>query len=144
MAWIYDAVISWWVSGKANIPIWIMVLWWVWIAVWLALFGPRIIKRVWWEITEIDQVRAFSIALSAALTVIFASQLWLPVSSTHIALGWIFWVWFLREYLHKKEHNKKEVYLKRDMLFKIISAWLITVPVVAFLSGIIYLGISSI
>jgi len=39
------------------------------------------------EITELDQVRAFSIALSAAMTVIVASQLGLPVSSTHIALG---------------------------------------------------------
>lgn len=143
LAWIYDAIVSWWITWKASIPIWIMVIWWAGISIWLYLFWPRIIKRVWWEITELDQVRAFSIALSAALTVIIASQLWLPVSSTHIALGWIFWVWFLREYLDKKHNKKKEIHVKRDLIYKIIAAWLITVPVVAFLSGMVFLLIES-
>jgi PiT family inorganic phosphate transporter len=51
------------------------------------------------EITELDQTRAFSIAMAAAITVIIASQLGLPVSSTHIAVGGVFGVGFLREYL---------------------------------------------
>ncbi len=53
----------------------------------LYLYGPAIIKTVGSEITELDQIRAFCIALAAAITVIIASQLGLPVSSTHIALG---------------------------------------------------------
>jgi PiT family inorganic phosphate transporter len=44
-------------------------------------------------------MRAFCIALAAAITVIIASQLKLPVSSTHIAIGGVFGVGFLREYL---------------------------------------------
>jgi len=44
-------------------------------------------------------MRAFSIAMAAAITVIIASQLGLPVSSTHIAVGGVFGVGFLREYL---------------------------------------------
>ena len=44
------------------------------------------------EITEIDKTRAFCIALAAAITVIIASQLGLPVSSTHIAVGGVFGV----------------------------------------------------
>ncbi len=51
------------------------------------------------EITELDQTRAFCIALAAAITVIIATQLGLPVSSTHIAVGAVFGVGFLREYL---------------------------------------------
>ncbi len=51
------------------------------------------------EITELDQTRAFFIAMSATITVIIASQLGLPVSSTHIAVGGVFGVGFLREYL---------------------------------------------
>ena len=69
------------------------------LAVGLMLFGPRLIKTVGTEITELDKTRAFCIALSAALTVIIASQLGLPVSSTHIAIGGVFGVGFLREYL---------------------------------------------
>lgn len=144
LAWIYDAVVSWGVSSKAEIPFWIMLLWGSWISIWLWVFWSRMIKVVWWEITELDQVRAFSIALSAAITVIIASQMWLPVSSTHIALGWIFWVWFLREYLHKKEHSKKEVFVQRGMVFKIVSAWIITVPIIAFMSWMIFLWLTAI
>ena len=57
------------------------------ISIGLLLYGPKIIKTVGSEITELDQVRAFCIALAAAIIVIIASQLGLPVSSTHIALG---------------------------------------------------------
>lgn len=139
LAAIYDSLVNSWVSWSVWIPFWIMLLWWTWLSFWLMLFGPKIIKAVWWEITELDQIRAFCIALSAAFTVILASQMWLPVSSTHIAIGWVFWVWFLREYLHKREHWKKEKFVERAMLSKIVAAWLITVPVVAFLAWAIFL-----
>ena len=143
LAAIYDTVINSSVSTSVGIPIWIMVIWWLWISVWLALYWPRIIKTVWHEITELDQVRAFSIALSAAITVIIASQLQLPVSSTHIALGWVFGVGFLREYLDRKHHNKKEIYVRRDMIWKIASAWIITVPAVAMLSWLIFILLAA-
>ena len=139
IAWIYDAVISWSVSWNVWIEAWILILGWLWITFWLALYWPRIIKTVWHEITELDRVRAFSIALAAAITVIIASQLWLPVSSTHIALGWIFWVWFLREWLDRKTRNPEEKYVKRELIWKIAAAWVITVPVVAFISWNIFL-----
>jgi PiT family inorganic phosphate transporter len=107
------------------------------------MFWPRIIKTVWSEITELDKIRAFTIALSAAITVIIASQLWLPVSSTHIALGWIFGVWFLREYLHNKKDTEKQIFVKRSHLWKIAWAWLVTVPSVAFMSGIIFILLNT-
>jgi PiT family inorganic phosphate transporter len=46
-----------------------------------------------------DQMRAYCIAIAAAITVIIATQLGLPVSSTHIAVGGVFGVGFLREYI---------------------------------------------
>ena len=141
---IYDAAVNSAISSKVDIPLWVMVVWAWWIVVWLALFWWRIIKTVWHEITELDQIRAFSIALAAAITVIMASQLWLPVSSTHIALGWIFGVWFLREYLHNKWDNEKQKFVKREHLWKIAWAWVITVPSVAFLSWTIFLIMSSV
>jgi PiT family inorganic phosphate transporter len=50
-------------------------------------------------------MRAYSVAMAASVTVIFASQLGLPVSSTHIAVGGIFGVGFLREYLKRNYAN---------------------------------------
>ncbi len=65
----------------------------------LALFGPRLIRTVGEKITKMDAPRAYCVALSAAITVLIASALGLPVSSTHIAIGGIFGVGFLREQL---------------------------------------------
>jgi inorganic phosphate transporter, PiT family len=67
------------------------------IALGLALYGPKLIRTVGGEMTDLDQMRAICVAMAAALTVIVASQLGLPVSSTHIAIGGIFGVGFLRE-----------------------------------------------
>jgi PiT family inorganic phosphate transporter len=106
LAAINDALLTGAVSGKASIPIWIMMVGGIGIAVGLALFGPKLIKTVGSEITELDKTRAFCVAMAAAITVIVASQLGLPVSSTHIAVGGIFGVGFLREYL-KQSYEKK-------------------------------------
>jgi PiT family inorganic phosphate transporter len=99
LAAINDALTSGDISSKASIPMWVMMIGAIGIALGLALYGPKLIRTVGSEITELDQTRAFCIALSAAITVIIASQLGLPVSSTHIAVGAIFGVGFLREYL---------------------------------------------
>ncbi|MDI9244098.1 inorganic phosphate transporter [Marinobacter sp. CHS3-4] len=99
LAAINDALSAGAVVTSAAIPLWVMLVGALGLAVGLMLFGPRLIKTVGSEITELDKTRAFCVALSAALTVIIASQLGLPVSSTHIAVGGVFGVGFLREYL---------------------------------------------
>ena len=99
LAAINDAVVNGGISSKASIPLWVMGVGALGIALGLALYGPKLIKTVGSEITELDQIRAFSIAMAASITVIIASQLGLPVSSTHIAIGGVFGVGFLREYL---------------------------------------------
>ena len=103
LAAINDAVMHGGISQKASIPLWVMAVGAIGIAIGLALFGPKLIKTVGSEITELDQMRAYSIAMAAAITVIIASQLGLPVSSTHIAVGGVFGVGFLREYLDRGE-----------------------------------------
>jgi PiT family inorganic phosphate transporter len=99
LAAINDALTTGDISSKASIPLWVMMIGAIGITLGLALYGPKLIKTVGSEITELDQMRAFCVALSAAITVIIATQLGLPVSSTHIAVGAIFGVGFLREYL---------------------------------------------
>ena len=105
LAAINDAVTNFSISSKVGIPLWVMAVGAFGIAIGLALYGPKLIKTVGSEITELDQVRAFSIAMAAAITVIIASQLGLPVSSTHIAVGGVFGVGFLREWLDSSEEK---------------------------------------
>ncbi len=194
LAAIYDALSHATISAKASIPLWVMVTGGIGISVGLSLFGPRLIKTVGSEITELDPMRAFSIMMAAAITVVIASQLGLPVSSTHIAVGGVFGVGFLREWLDRKgtdekhkalqaqlkmvEEFKKELknvgdnyqrkaelfeiikaekkkvkalkkilkesYVKRGMVNKIVAAWIITVPVAAIISAIIFFIIKGI
>ena len=109
LAAINDAVMTGGISAKAGIPFWVMGVGALGIAIGLALYGPRLIRTVGSEITELDQMRAFSVAMAAAITVIIASQLGLPVSSTHIAVGGIFGVGFLREWLDSSVSIQDEI-----------------------------------
>ncbi len=106
LAAIYDALNTGTIAANASIPFWVMLVGAVGLVVGLATFGPRLIRTVGGEITELDKSRAYCIAMSAAVTVIIASQLGLPVSSTHIALGGVFGVGFLREFLTTRYASK--------------------------------------
>ncbi|QFR39196.1 inorganic phosphate transporter [Candidatus Gracilibacteria bacterium 28_42_T64] len=87
---IYDAIINNGISKKAAIPLWIMGIGIVGLVIGLGFFGKRIIKKVGSDITELTPIRSFSIAMGSTCTVILASQLGIPVSSTHIAVGGVF------------------------------------------------------
>ncbi len=131
LAAINDAVMTGGISAKAGIPLWVMGVGAVGIAIGLALYGPKLIRTVGSEITELDQMRAFSVAMAAAITVIIASQLGLPVSSTHIAVGGIFGVGFLREYLDTTDakeviSREKELILDEKKQLKALQAELRT------------------
>ena len=118
LAAVADAVQSSGISSKASIPLWVMLVGAIGISLGLALYGPKLIRTVGSEITELNQIRAYSIAMAAAITVIIASQLGLPVSSTHIAIGGIFGVGFLREFLSTTTEQERieaeEQQLKED------------------------------
>ena len=86
------------ITAKALIPNWVMVIGAFGISLGLFLYGPKLIRMVGNQITKMNPMRAYCVALSAAITVIIASWLGLPVSSTHIAVGAVFGVGFYREY----------------------------------------------
>ncbi len=115
LAAINDVILNQTVSAKSHIPMWVMLVGAIGISLGLALYGPRLIKMVGSEITELDQTRAYSIAVSAALTVVIASQLGLPVSSTHIAIGGVFGVGFLREWLSSNNMSER-IYEEQKVL----------------------------
>jgi len=150
------------------LPFWVMLIGALGISLGLFLFGPRLIRMVGHQITRMNPMRAFCVALSAAITVIVASQLGLPVSSTHIAVGAVFGVGFFREYytthsrrrrdfvrVHQTRHIKKShlrvdrdklrrrKLVRRSHFFSILAAWIITVPASAGLAAAVYYGVST-
>jgi PiT family inorganic phosphate transporter len=133
------------IAAKVSIPIWVMAIGAVGIALGLLLFGPKLIDTVGQKITRLNAPRAYCVALSSAITVLIATTLGLPVSSTHIAIGAIFGVGFLREYIENPKNNKdqnkskaKRKLVRRRFLYSIAGAWIITVPASAALAGSIY------
>lgn len=152
------------VSAKVTLPIWILTIGAIGISVGLLLFGPKIIEIVGEKITKLDRARAFCVALSASITVIIASTLGLPVSSTHIAVGAVFGVGFFREFLVNSGYKsrkslevagapasnlsgedaviqmdkvQKRKLVRRRHLLGIIAAWVITVPASGMLAALI-------
>lgn len=109
LAAINEAVRSSEIATSAAIPLWVMGIGALGIAVGLAVYGPKLVRTVGSEITELDMMRAFCVSLAAAITVIIATHFGLPVSSTHIAVGAIFGVGFLRESLNHRYNQKLEL-----------------------------------
>lgn len=163
LAAIVDSVTTGGVAKKVEIPHWVLFVGGAGISMGLLLFGPKLIRTVGEQITRLNPVRAYCVALSAAITVIIASALGLPVSSTHIAVGAVFGVGFLREYitarqthinhgkvkkdpptpsewetLDAKEKSKTRRLVRRQHLWTILAAWLITVPCSAVLAAVIF------
>ncbi|PSJ51414.1 inorganic phosphate transporter [Kumtagia ephedrae] len=99
-------------GAAGTTPIWVMTIGALGISFGLLLFGPRLVRMVGQEITKLNPMRAFCIALSAALTVIVASWFGLPVSSTHIAVGAVFGVGFFREWYLANSVQRRR-YLQR-------------------------------
>ncbi|WP_108663385.1 inorganic phosphate transporter [Acuticoccus kandeliae] len=160
LAAIVDVSQSGAVTAAFAIPAWVMVIGAFGISIGLFLFGPRLIRMVGDQITKLNPMRAYCVALSAAITVIVASWLGLPVSSTHIAVGGVFGVGFFREWDSERrsrlkagrprrakqidiEERKRRKLVRRSHFMTIVAAWVITVPAAATMSAIVYLAIRA-
>lgn len=87
LAAIVHAVQGMGTVDKVTIPLWVMLISAFGTSFGLMLFGPKLIRMAGSEITKLNPKRAYCVALSAAITVIVASAMGLPVSSTHVAVG---------------------------------------------------------
>lgn len=147
-------------AAKVAIPTWVMVIGAFGISFGLFLFGPKLIRMVGSQITKLNPMRAFCVALSAAITVIVASWLGLPVSSTHIAVGGVFGVGFYREWHMERrlrslaaapdvkriatEERRRRKLVRRSHFMTIVAAWVITVPAAALMSGAIFFLLNAV
>lgn len=141
------------IADAVSIPFWVMVIGALGISFGLFLFGPKLIRMVGGEITKLNAMRAYCVALSAAITVILASWLGLPVSSTHIAVGGVFGVGFFREWDTARRMRlarvavptaegmaprRRRKLVRRSHVMTIALAWVVTVPAAAVLSMMIF------
>jgi len=165
LAAIVSAASSGAIATKVAIPFWVMCIGAVGISIGLALFGPRLIRMVGDQITKMNPMRAYCVALSAAITVLIASALGLPVSSTHIAVGAVFGVGFFREWqtsrrthinhgqyrkgkkfwetMDPDERAKRRRLVRRQHVVTIASAWVVTVPATALLAAGLFWGLRA-
>ena len=172
LAAIVNAASTGAVTANVGIPAWVLFVGAAGITMGLMLFGPKLIRTVGVKITRMNPMRAYCVALSAAITVIVASAFGLPVSSTHIAVGAVFGIGFLREYhsskgthmggyakkapglssprppskwdlLPAEEKTRRKKLVRRQYLWSIIAAWLITVPLSALFAGGIYIALNE-
>jgi PiT family inorganic phosphate transporter len=106
---IKEALISEQSLHYSALPTWLLLVAAIGIPLGIIVYGKRLINTIGNEITELDQIRAFCIVTSVATTVLFASLMGIPVSSTHTTVGAIFGIGFLRENLKKRFAVSKEI-----------------------------------
>lgn len=117
--------------SSEHVPLWILVLGGIGIATGIGMLGHRVIETLSKKITKLNNSRGFSVDFSAASTVVLASLMSLPVSSTHAATGAI-----VGSGLTEGEAVKTKV------LVKIFAMWIVTVPAAAIITIAIYWCIS--
>ncbi|MGI3170681.1 inorganic phosphate transporter [Pseudooceanicola sp. C21-150M6] len=147
-------------ASQVRIPQWVMLIGALGISFGLVAFGPKLIRMVGNQITKLNPMRAYCVALSAAVTVIAASWLGLPVSSTHIAVGGVFGVGFFREWEAERRarrisaarptaqriataERQRRKLVRRSHFLTIVAAWLVTVPAAAAISALTFLLLSG-
>ena len=113
------------ISPKSEIPIWMLAMGGIGIMVGLGTWGYKIIKRIGSELTKITPSRGFIIELSDALAVLIATQIKMPVSTTHCQVGSVVGCGLA--------DGKGNV--KWSLVKNIVYSWIITLPVTGFISA---------
>ncbi|HBE67765.1 MAG TPA: hypothetical protein DDW52_06410 [Planctomycetaceae bacterium] len=117
--------------ASIGVPLWLLVLGGGGIALGIGLLGHRVIETLGEKVTKLNNTRGFCVDFSSATTVVGASLLGLPVSSTHAATGAI---------MGSGVADKEAV--KWKTLVGIFSAWVITLPAAAAIAILYYILLS--
>ena len=112
-------------ESKSDVPIWVLAVGGGGIAIGLALWGRRIIERMGSELVKITASRGFSMELGASLSVVAASRLGIPISTTHCQVGSIIGGGLA--------DGRKNV--AWWTFTKVIFGWVITLPITALLAA---------
>jgi len=106
------------IPEEATIPLWTLALGGVGIVIGLATWGWRVIETIGKKITELTPTRGFAAEFGAALTILIATCLGMPISTTHTLVGAVLGVGLARGIGA----------LNLDVTRDIFVSWLVTVP----------------
>jgi PiT family inorganic phosphate transporter len=112
------------IAGKSAVAPWMLAIGGVGIVIGLATWGYRVMETVGRKITELTPSRGFAAELAAALTIVLASRLGIPVSTTHILVGSVLGVGVARGIGA----------LDLRVVGRIMVSWVATLPIAAGLS----------
>eukprot|EP00794_Sanderia_malayensis_P011842 gene11842-13072_t len=107
------------VVGKASTPIWILLYGGVGIVIGLFLWGRRVIETIGENLTPVTPTSGFSIEIGSALTVLIASNLGIPVSTTHCKVGSVVFTGRVRS---------RDV-VDWSLFGNIVISWIVTMPI---------------
>jgi len=128
LAVIYFLVKTGSVGGKVPVPVFLLLFGGVGIACGIAMAGHRVMDTMGRKITTLSNTRGFAVEFAAATTVLVASKMGLPVSTTHAAVGGVLGVGLARGIEA----------VNFGIVFKIMVYWVLTVPVAALTSMAIF------
>ena len=112
-------------SGKAPVPVWVLLLGGVGIVVGLSMWGWRIIRVIGEKITELTPTRGFSAEFAAATTIVLASRLGIPISTTHTLVGGVMGVGLARGLASMNTKVLRDIFI----------SWLLELPIAAGLAA---------
>jgi len=116
------------IAAKSATPVWILLLGGGGIVLGLATYGHKVIATVGSGITELTPSRGFAATLGAAVTIVFASAVGLPISTTHTLVGGVLGVGLARGIGA----------LNVGVIQTIFMSWIVTLPAGATLAVIFY------
>ena len=128
LAAIFSAVNSNDLSSTSAINPLILLLGGVGIVLGLATLGHKVIKTVGEKITKLTPSLGFSANMATASTVVFASYLGFPISTTHTLIGGVIGVGLANS---AKDIDWSSVY-------RIFASWVITIPIGAVFTILFY------
>jgi len=111
-------------GSKAPVEPWMLAIGGVGIIVGLGTWGYRVMETVGKRITELTPSRGFAAQLAAATTIVLASRMGIPISTTHTLVGAVLGVGLARGIGA----------LDLRVVGKIIASWVATLPIAAALS----------
>jgi PiT family inorganic phosphate transporter len=116
------------VEQTSALPVWVLILGGTGIVLGLATMGYRVMRTIGTKITELTPSRGFCAELGAASTVVIASRLGLPVSTTHIIVGAVLGVGLARGIAA----------IDLRVVVAIVTSWVATLPIGAALAAFFY------
>jgi len=128
LAAIFSVVKTKSVAMQVEVSIWMLAIGGIAVGGGLFVFGGRVMETVGGKITELTPVRGFCAQFGAATTILVCSRLGLPVSTTHVLVGAVVGVGFMRGM----------GFLDMRLLRNIGSSWVITLPFTMVLTMVLY------